>query len=95
MYSYLVYGAEKGKVVDSSRLLFLEADLDDKNGVYSAHVGGEEIELLARDITDYNTFLKSGEWTNRPCNFKPYGSGGGECEHCALAKKIYGAVGNK
>jgi DNA helicase-2/ATP-dependent DNA helicase PcrA len=92
MYSYLVYGAEKGKVVNSSRLLFLEADKDDKNGVYSAHVGGEEIELLVRDISDYTKLLSSGEWTNRPCNFKPYGSGTSECEHCALAKRVYGVV---
>ncbi|MBP6856053.1 MAG: ATP-dependent helicase [Candidatus Pacebacteria bacterium] len=95
MYSYLVYGAEKGKVVDSSRLLFLEADLDDKNGVYSTHVGNEEIDLLVRDISDYVRLLSSGEWVDRPCNFKPLGSGASVCEHCELAKRVYGAVSSK
>lgn len=89
MYSYLVYGAEKGKVVDSSRLLFLEADKDDKNGMYSTHIGSEEIDLLVRDISDYVRLLSSGEWVDRPCNFKPFGSGSSVCEHCELAKRVY------
>ena len=89
MYSYLVYGAEKSTVVSSSRLLFLEADSDDKNGVYSTHVGDEEKDLLVRDIEDYNKLVKSGEWIHRPCNFKSFGSGTSECEHCALAKRVY------
>src|SRR5690606_32277584 len=33
MYSYLLQGAEKGKEVTASRLLFLEADTNDKNAV--------------------------------------------------------------
>ncbi len=90
MYSYLIYGAEKGKVVDSSRLLFLEADAEDKNGVYSTHVGQEEIDLLVRDFSDYVQLVSSGEWVNRPCNFKPFGSGSSVCEHCELAKRVYG-----
>jgi DNA helicase-2/ATP-dependent DNA helicase PcrA len=89
MYSYLIYGAEKGKVVNESRLLFLEAEKSDKNALYSTTVTEEEIDLLVRDIADYKKSIESGEWINRPCNFKSYGTGSSECEHCALAKRVY------
>ncbi len=89
MYSYLIEGAEKGQKVNESKLLFLEADKGDKNALYSTTVGQEEIDLLIRDIDDYQKLLVSGEWINRPCNYKPFGTNNSECEHCALAKKIY------
>ena len=85
MYSYLVAGAEKGKTVFASRLLYLEAPEGDKNFIYSTHVSREQIELLVRDIKDYDTQLKSGEWTSRPCNAKSYGKNT-ECEYCKRAE---------
>ncbi len=89
MYSYLIQLAERNTSVETSRLYFLEADEKDKNRIYQTHITDEYIDLLKRDISDYDQLLKSGEWLNRPCNFKPYGTGNQECEHCALAKKIY------
>jgi hypothetical protein len=56
--------------------------------IYATRVGEEQIDLLVRDIADYDKLLKSGEWTERPCNAKQYG-GGDECEHCKLAREIY------
>jgi hypothetical protein len=84
MYSYLVRGAEK-KDVASSRLLFLESKKGDKNAMYSAHITIEQIDLLVRDINDYNNFLKNGEWVSRPCNYNSYGKHT-ECEYCKRAK---------
>jgi DNA helicase-2/ATP-dependent DNA helicase PcrA len=90
MYSYLIYGVEKGKVVNESRLLFLEADKGDKNALYSTTVSQEEIDLLIRDISDYRMYINEGEWYKRPCKVVAYGAGNNECEHCALARRIYG-----
>lgn len=88
MYSYLVAGAEKGKGVNASRLLFLEAGENDKNALYSTYVDVEKIDLLKRDIGDYVRNLESGEWVNNTCNYKPWGSSRDECEYCELAKRI-------
>jgi len=88
MYSYLIRGAE-GNDVAESRLLFLEEDLKQKNALYRTHINDEHIELLIRDIADYQNLLSNGEWTNRPCNSKPFGKSS-ECEYCARAEKILG-----
>lgn len=89
MYSYLVRGAEKGKDVLESRLLFLEEKSDNKNYIYKTHVSDEHIDLLTRDIRDYEKLLSSGDWVNRPCNFVSYGGQKNECGYCALASKIF------
>ncbi len=89
MYSYLVAGAEKGKSVTVSRLLFLEADKSDKNALYTTHIEDEEIDLLKRDIREYDTALSSGSWIDNECTFKPWGGGGDPCPYCALSKRIF------
>lgn len=88
MYSYLIRGNES-KDVTESRLLFLEEDIKNKNALYRTHVNGEQIELLIRDIADYQNLLTSGQWTNRPCHAKPFGKQM-ECEYCARINKILG-----
>ncbi|MCX6757412.1 MAG: ATP-dependent DNA helicase [Candidatus Nomurabacteria bacterium] len=88
MYSYLVAGAERGKSVESSRLLFLEAKEDDKNALYSIHIDEEKIDLLKRDIKDYVESIESGKWVDIECHYKPWGSSKDECEYCILANKI-------
>lgn len=88
MYSYLIRGAE-GNDVAQSRLLFLEEDQKNKNALYSTHIGGDQIELLIRDIAEYQSLLSNGEWTNRTCHAKPFGKNT-ECEYCARIEKIIG-----
>ncbi len=88
MYSYLVAGAEKGKEVSASRLMFLEGDAKDKNSLYSTYIDKEKIDLLKKDIFDYAKSLESGEWTNLPCHFKPWGSNKNECDYCILKSRI-------
>jgi DNA helicase-2/ATP-dependent DNA helicase PcrA len=85
MYSYLIAGAEKGKDVYASKLLFLEAGESDKNALYSTHIDNEKIDLLLKDIADYNNLLKSGDWVNRPCNYNSFGKGS-VCEYCKRAE---------
>lgn len=85
MYSYLIRGAEKGNVVTSSRLLFVEADKKEKNALYETRISDEQIDLLIRDIKEYDEQLKSGEWINRECHHKGYGDSI-ECEYCKMAK---------
>ncbi|MBP6857723.1 MAG: ATP-dependent helicase [Candidatus Pacebacteria bacterium] len=85
MYSYLIKGAEKGTTVTSSRLLFVEADKKDKNKLYETHITESKIDLLIRDIKEYDDQLKSGEWVNRECYHKGYGDKL-ECEYCNMAK---------
>jgi rubrerythrin len=88
MYSYLVLVAEK-KEVTTSRLLFLEAVEGDKNALYSTHIDTEAIDLLKKDINEYNQALVSGEWINRVCHYKPWGSSADECPYCKLSKRIF------
>ncbi len=85
MYSYLIRGAEKGNVVTSSRLLFVEADPKEKNALYETRISEEQIDLLIRDIKEYDEQLKSGEWIDRECHHKGYGDKT-ECEYCKMAK---------
>lgn len=84
MYSYLVRGAEK-KDVAHSRLLFVEADQKEKNALYETHIENEQIDMLVRDIKDYDNALREGGWTDQECHYKPYGAQT-ECEYCKLAK---------
>lgn len=84
MYSYLVRGAEK-KDVAHSRLLFVEVDTKEKNALYETHVGDEQIDMLVRDIKDYDKALREGSWADQECHYKPYGTQT-ECEYCKLAK---------
>lgn len=90
MYSYLVRGAEK-KDVTHSRLLFVEADKEKftsksaGNALYETHIENEQIDLLIRDIKDYDKALREGIWTDQECHYKPYGTQT-ECEYCKLAK---------
>lgn len=86
MYSYLVSGAEKGKNVECSRLLFLEGDMNDKNSLYSTYIDQEKVDLLRRDIADYVQNLDSGEWVNMKCHFKSWGSNKDQCEYCKRAE---------
>ena len=85
MYSYLIRGAEKGRDVQTSKLLFLEASKGDKNALYSTHIENKQIDLLLKDITDYNNLFKTGEWVNRPCYYKSFGKGS-VCEYCKRAE---------
>lgn len=89
MYSYLVKGAEKGKDVTVSRLLFLEAKDGDKNSIYSTHVGEEEIDLLIKDIKEYRESLLGASWVSRECHFKPWGGTSEECPYCKLGERIF------
>lgn len=85
MYSYLIRGAEKGNTVTSSRLLFVEADKKEKNALYETRISEEQIDLLVRDIKEYDEQLKIGEWINRECHHKGYGDNI-DCEYCKMAK---------
>ncbi len=83
MYSYLLERASKSKVRES-RLEFLEAK-NDTESIYDRVVTAKEIELLIKDIKDYDALVKSGEWTQRPCNYNSYGKNT-ECEYCKRAE---------
>lgn len=93
MYSYLIAGSDKTRTstahVSQSKLYFLEADEKDKNRVYSTHITDEHIELLRKDIADYQQSIESGTWISQECHFKPYGSGVTECEYCKRAREVY------
>jgi hypothetical protein len=85
MYSYLINGDEKNKNVSESRLLFLEEDLKNKNSLYATHITAEEIDLLVKDITDYDNLIKNGEWVNLECHYNSYGKNT-LCEYCKRAQ---------
>lgn len=84
MYTYLVRGGDK-KEVSNSKLLFLEADKNDKNALYATRVDDEQIDLLVRDIVEYDEALKNGSWVERPCLAKSWGKNT-ECEYCKRAE---------
>jgi RecB family exonuclease len=85
MYSYLIHGAEKN-TVSQSRLVFLEEDQKNKNALYSTRITSEQVDMLVRDIADYQNSLLDGSWTTRAC----YNTGhsGQICQYCARIQKI-------
>jgi DNA helicase-2/ATP-dependent DNA helicase PcrA len=90
MYTYLVQGSMKGAKVLKSSLEFLESEEGDKNAIYTTQITEEQLDLLKRDIKEYDDLLKSGEWVSRPCFYNSYGRDS-VCENCKLANRIYGA----
>jgi DNA helicase-2/ATP-dependent DNA helicase PcrA len=89
MYSYLLKGNSIDIKVSNSKLLFLEAEPGDKNAFYQTSVTNAQINLLIKDIKEYDDALESGAWVDRVCNFKPYGAGKTECEYCKMAKRLF------
>jgi DNA helicase-2/ATP-dependent DNA helicase PcrA len=88
MYSYLLSGDSGDVKVTNSKLLFLESDPSDKNAFYQTRITTEQIDLLKRDIKEYDEALLSGNWIERECHFKPYGSNVRECEYCKMWENI-------
>ncbi|MFA6520574.1 MAG: ATP-dependent DNA helicase [Candidatus Paceibacterota bacterium] len=85
MYSYLLNKSPKWQAeVKESRLEFVEAK-NPKDIFYSTEITKEQMELLVKDIEDYDKFIKEGEWINRPCNYNSYGKNT-ECEYCKMAE---------
>lgn len=85
MYSYLLESAGRGKYeVEKSRLYFVESD-DPKNTLYECTITREHLDLLAKDIADYQALLESGKWTERECHHKAY-PGEKECPYCKRAE---------
>ena len=85
MYSYLIKQSSKLKInVNESRLEFLEAK-NEKETFYNRVITSKEIDLLIKDIKDYDQLIKNGKWVNRPCNYNSYGKNT-ECEYCKLAE---------
>jgi DNA helicase-2/ATP-dependent DNA helicase PcrA len=88
MYSYLIKESTKGNSdVRESRLEFVESK-NPKENFYDTVISSAQISLLIKDIGDYDSLVKKGDWLARPCNFNSYGKNT-ECEYCALAKRIY------
>lgn len=86
MYSYLLNTNKKWNVfVSQSRLEFVEAKKEAEI-FYDTRINDEEIDLLVRDMKDYDELLKTGEWVNRPCNFNNYGKAFVVCEYCKMAE---------
>ncbi|MBP7006567.1 MAG: ATP-dependent helicase [Candidatus Pacebacteria bacterium] len=85
MYSYLIReSTDHKKDVRESRLEFLEAK-NEKESIYEKVISKREIELLVKDIEDYESMLRSGGWLERPCNFNSYGKAT-VCEYCKMAE---------
>lgn len=83
MYSYLIRETSKGDtIVAESQLEFVEDDSE--KGLYTTVVNNDTIERLRDDMKDYDQLVKTGEWINRPCNFKPF-KNATECPYCKLA----------
>ncbi len=82
MYSYLLSESPKWKKnVTESKLEFVQAK-NQTEYFYKTFIDREHIDLLVRDITDYDKFIKSGEWTDRPCHYKSFGKAEAVCEYC-------------
>ena len=85
MYSYLLSKNQKWKKrVSGSRLEFLEAKTPTEI-FYDTVVTDDHLKLLLKDIADYDTCVKNGEWIKRPCNYNSYGKNT-PCEYCKLAQ---------
>ncbi|MBP9714892.1 MAG: ATP-dependent helicase [Candidatus Pacebacteria bacterium] len=86
MYSYLLsHNSKWKKEVKESVLEFVEVTKD-SDMFYRTYIDEEKINLLIKDIVDYDQMLKTGDWTTRPCNFKSYGKSNAICEYCQMAE---------
>ena len=85
MYSFLLEQspAWKNILVSESRLEFLEAK-NKKEYFYDTVISKDTIDLLRKDIMDYDDLVKTGKWVERECNYNSYGKNT-ECEYCKLA----------
>ena len=94
MYSYLLRRNAKWEVdVRESRLEFLEAK-NIKETFYDRVISPAEINLLVKDIEDYDEYIKNGKWIERPCNYNSYGKNT-ECEYCRLAEIYTGPLSSQ
>jgi DNA helicase-2/ATP-dependent DNA helicase PcrA len=85
MYSYLLSENPKWNIsVSQSRLEFLEAK-NPKEIFYDRVISKKEIELLKKDIRDYDELLKTGGWIERECHYNSYGKNI-ECEYCKMSE---------
>lgn len=85
MYSYLIKQSPKWKVdVSESRLEFVEAK-NEAEIFYNTVISDEQIDLIVKDITDYDKMVKEGTWVKRPCNYNSYGKNT-ECGYCKMAE---------
>ena len=84
MYSYLLEQSARKLKVRESRLEFLEAK-NKKEIFYDRVITPKEINLLIKDISDYDNLVKNGGWVNRPCNYNSYGKMT-VCEYCKMAE---------
>lgn len=86
MYSYLLNKNKKWNAhVTESVLEFLEEEKE-KDRFYRTTIEDEQIDLLIKDIKEYDELLKNGSWTDRPCHYNPYGRRNEECEYCKMAE---------
>ena len=65
-------------------LEFFEARLPQEI-LYDRVITSKEIDLLVKDIKDYDSLVKTGEWVNRPCHYNSYGKNT-QCEYCKMAE---------
>lgn len=85
MYSYLLKNTSKGDIeVEASRLYFVEEG-DAKKSCFETRVESDHIDLLKRDIEEYDELIKSGGWTERTCNSR-LRAGETECVYCKRAE---------
>lgn len=85
MYSYLITQNKKWKVgVSESRLEFVEAK-NEAETFYNTVITDEQINLIVKDILDYDKLVKNGAWVDRPCNYNSYGKVT-SCEYCKMAE---------
>ena len=86
MYSYLLTTNKKWNVnVAESRLEFVEAKKESES-FYNTVITSEQIDMIVRDIRDYDELLKTGQWVERPCNYNSYGKPDAVCEYCKMAE---------
>ncbi|MBY0376760.1 PD-(D/E)XK nuclease family protein, partial [Patescibacteria group bacterium] len=94
MYSYLLRENPKWHTdARESRLEFVESR-DPKKSFYDRVILSSDIELLVKDIVDYDVLVKTGEWVDRPCNYNSYGKNT-ECEYCKLSEVYRGPLSSQ
>lgn len=85
MYSYLITKSPKWKVgVGESQLEFVEAKKETET-FYKTFITPEQINMIRKDIADYDELVKTGQWIDRPCHYNSYGKNT-ECEYCKMAE---------
>jgi CRISPR/Cas system-associated exonuclease Cas4 (RecB family) len=87
MYGYLMHNSGSASTI-FTKLIFLEDFADGKNRTYGVSINNEHVDILVKDIKDYENSIINGDWVTASCS-GDYFNKKEPCEYCKKFYKIF------